>query len=155
MDCDSEALELARENVDMLVEEDLIGRSADSEEGTPCCLGAELIMAKVKHIPPKRRNNEGSSGRGHRGGRGGRGARGKKGKDGGIFPVSSTSQDDSLYDDSIDNKDDGIPLHSKIVDTVITKYVLLDCVRYFNVLHFSPNLYFGLVHHLERRTMKE
>ncbi len=155
MDCDSEALELARENVEMLVEDDVIGRNTDDEEGTPCCLGAELIMAKVKHVPPKRRHNEGGDGRGHRCGRGGRGARGKKGKDGGIFSASSTSQDDSLYDDPTDNVDDGIPLHSKIVDTVITKYVLVDCFRYFNVLHFSHNLHFGLVHHLERRTMKE
>ncbi len=133
MDCDSEALELARENVDMLVEEDVIGRGTDSEGVTPCCLGAELIMAKVKHVPPKGRNIEGSGGRGHRGGRGGRGARGKKGRDGGIFPASSNSQDDSLYDDPIDNLKDGIPLHSKIVDTVITKYVLVYCFGFFHV----------------------
>ncbi|KAL3808473.1 hypothetical protein ACHAXA_000886 [Cyclostephanos tholiformis] len=120
VDCDSEALELARENVDMLVEEDVIGRSTANEGGAPGCLGVELIMAKVKHVPPKKRNNEGGGGRGHRGGRGGRGASGKKGKHGGIFSASSTSQDDSLYVDPRENVDDGIPLNSKIVDTVIT-----------------------------------
>ncbi len=155
VDCDSEALELARENVDMLVEEDVIGRSTANEGGAPGCLGVELIMAKVKHVPPKKRNNEGGGGRGHRGGRGGRGASGKKGKHGGIFSASSTSQDDSLYVDPRENVDDGIPLNSKIVDTVITKYVHFDCFCYSHLLHSSYYLCFDLVHHLERRTMKE
>ena len=121
MDCDSDALELARENLDMLVEEDLIGRSNEDEEGGRGCLGVELIMAKVNYVPPKRRNNEGGGGRGHRVGRGGRGGRGKKGKDHGAVVTSSTSQDDFLHSEPKHNVDDGIPLHSKIVDTVITK----------------------------------
>lgn len=121
VDCDSDALELARENLDMLVEEDLIGRSNGDEEGGRGFLGVELIMAKVKYVPPKRRNNEGGGGNGHRVGRGGRGGRGKKGKDHGAVVTSSTSQDDFLHGKPNHNVDDGIPLHSKIVDTVITK----------------------------------
>ena len=117
MDCDSDALELARENLDMLVEEDLIGRSNEDEEGGRGCLGVELIMAKVKYVPPKRRNNEGGGGRGHRGGRG---RRGKKGNDPAVL-TSSICQDDFLHDEPKHNVDDGIPLNSKIVDTVITK----------------------------------
>jgi len=124
VDCDSEALELARENVDMLVEDDLIGRSNDDEDGGRGCRGVELVMAKVGCVPSKRQNNEGGGGRGHRGGRcgrGGRGGRGKKAKDRGTILASSGSQNDCLLDDPNDYVDDGIPLHSKIVDTVITK----------------------------------
>ena len=113
VDCDPDALDLARENVDMLEEEELIGRSED-EEG---CLGVELIMAKVKYDPPKReKQGRGGGGRGHRGGRGGRGKGGKgRGNN-----VPSTPQNDLLYSDPNNNDDDGIPLPSKVVDTVIT-----------------------------------
>eukprot|EP00569_Conticribra_weissflogii_P008502 CAMPEP_0171369006 /NCGR_PEP_ID=MMETSP0879-20121228/7097_1 /TAXON_ID=67004 /ORGANISM="Thalassiosira weissflogii, Strain CCMP1336" /LENGTH=141 /DNA_ID=CAMNT_0011877269 /DNA_START=25 /DNA_END=446 /DNA_ORIENTATION=- len=51
VDCDPEAVELARENVDFLLEEELIGRGdekGDDEEG---CRAVELIMAKVKYVP--------------------------------------------------------------------------------------------------------
>jgi hypothetical protein len=121
VDCDSDALELARENLDMLVEKDLIGRSNEDEEGGCGCLGVELIMAKVNYVPPKRRNNEGGGGRVHRGARCGRGGREKKEKDPEAVLPSSTSQDGFLYAEPNDNMNDGIPLHSKIVDTVITK----------------------------------
>ncbi|KAL7543862.1 hypothetical protein ACHAXR_013231 [Thalassiosira sp. AJA248-18] len=121
VDCDPEALELARENVDMLEEEELIGRSSEVEEGEEDgCLGVELVMAKVKYIPPKReKQGRGGGGRGHRGGRGGRGKKGK-GRGGSNNALSSTPQNDLLYSDPNSNDDDGIPLPSKVVDTVIT-----------------------------------
>ena len=121
VDCDADALELARENVEMLEEEELIGRNSeegDADEAEGGCLGVELIMAKVNYKPPKRNNNQGrGGGRGNRGGaKGGRGKRGRGGR------VDSAPQHDNstLYNNPNNNDDDGIPLPSKIVDTVIT-----------------------------------
>lgn len=89
VDCDVDALEMARENVIALEEEGLVSRrrgEGDAEDDEDAydtssngCLGIEFIMAKVKYVPPNRRNNLGSGG-----GRGGRhhqhrGGRGKKG----------------------------------------------------------------------------
>lgn len=130
VDCDEEALGLARENVDMLEEEELIGRSSEGEgeELDDGCLGVEIIMAKVKYDPPKRNNMQGrgSGGKGHRGGRGGRGKGRGKGR-GNITTVSSTTEVDILYSNPCNNSDDGIPtpydgipFPSKMVDTVIT-----------------------------------
>ena len=42
VDCDADALELARENVEMLEEEELIGRHGDADEAEGGCLGVEL-----------------------------------------------------------------------------------------------------------------
>lgn len=111
IDCDPEALELARENVAMLKEEELVGRSSDDEDS---CLGVELIMAKVTYNPRKR-SNKGVGGRGHNGGRD------KKGKDRGERVDSTTIQNNILDYNITDNVNDGIPLCSKVVDTVITK----------------------------------
>jgi len=124
VDCDPEALGLARENVDMLEEEGLIGRINESEDDGECggCLGVEIVMAKVKYSPPKRNNFHGRGGAGGRGHRGGRGGRGKRGKGrGGNNTASPTLQNELLYSDPRNNDDDGIPLPSKVVDTVITK----------------------------------
>jgi hypothetical protein len=121
---------MARENVNMLEEEGLINRrregdaaeDEDSDDGSSNgCLGIELIMAKVKYVPPKRRNINVKSG----GGRGGhhqhhRGGRGRKGNTTATNDSNCChSQNNELlsYDN---NTDDGIPLQSKIVDTVIT-----------------------------------
>jgi len=121
VDCDEEALGLARENVDMLEEEELIGRSNEDDESDDGCLGVELIMAKVKYDPPKRNNMQGRGGKG-------RGGRGKKGKGRGntsapgtsALPGPSTLYNHPNSDDGIPTPYDGIPLPSKIVDTVIT-----------------------------------
>jgi hypothetical protein len=112
IDCDPEALAMARENVDMLLEEELVGRCSDEDEG---CLGVELIMAKVKYYPQKRSDKGSGAGRGHHGGRD------KKGKGRGSGNRSSATQDNVLECNLADDIDDGIPLSSKIVDTVITK----------------------------------
>ncbi|KAL9185388.1 hypothetical protein ACHAXT_003165 [Thalassiosira profunda] len=112
VDCDETALALARENVDYLQEEELIG------DGDGSCLGVELVLAKVKYDPPKREKQRGGGGRG-RGGRGDRGRRGRGGR--GSAPAPSASQNEALYSNpQTDNADDGIPLPSDIVDTVIT-----------------------------------
>ena len=103
VDCDPEALEMARENV------------------FECEGIVELINAKVKYDSPSRKNNihGRGGGRGHRGGRGGRGKRGGKGR--GTNMASSAPANSTLYSDPNNNDaDDGIPLSSKIVDTVIT-----------------------------------
>jgi len=141
VDCDEEALMLARENVDLLEEEELIGtRNSDDDDDDDAdggkeadgdkedCAAVELIHAKVKYDPPRReKQGRGGSGRGHT--RGGRGGRGKKGRGRGTnnhnYMVSSSSsatapQNDLLYSHPNNNDDDGIPLPSKIVDTVIT-----------------------------------
>jgi predicted RNA methylase len=133
VDCDADALDMARENVTMLEEEGLVNsrrrrggsegdaaedEDADDDDGSNECLGIELILAKVKYIPPKRLNNVKS------GGRGGRhqhhGGRGKKGS-----TNTTTNDSNCCYSQnseflSYDNNDDGIALQSKIVDTVIT-----------------------------------
>ena len=119
---------MARENVNLLKEEELIGRSSEDEEDDEedVCLGVELLLAKVKYTPPKRNNMHGGGGRGR--GRGHRGGRGKKGRGRGNVksnnPTNPTAQDNdnnTLYNYPNENDtDDGIPLPSKIVDTVIT-----------------------------------
>ena len=129
VDCDADALDMARENVTMLEDEGLVnsrrrrggseGDAADDEDGSNGCLGIELIMAKVKYAAPKRRNNVKSGGRGgrhqhHRGGRGKKGSTNTTNDNNCCYSQNS----ELLSDDN--NNDDGIPLQSKIVDTVIT-----------------------------------
>ena len=115
VDCDSDALELARENVEMLEEEELIGSASEDEDG--CCMGVELIRAKLKYDPPKQK----SAGGGRGGGRGNKGrGRGRGGGRGGRGRGSSQPNEQLLLDPKIDTRDDGIPLPSKMVDTVIT-----------------------------------
>ena len=125
VDCDEDALELARQNVNTLKEEELIGRRSeedDEDDDNDVCLGVELLLAKVKYTPPKKNNIQGG-GRGR--GRGHRGFRGKKGRGRGNNKTnnpSATHDNNTLYNNpnEDDNIDDGIPLPSKIVDTVIT-----------------------------------
>jgi len=109
VDCDSDALDLARENVEMLEEEELIGSGSEDSDG--CCMGVELIKAKLKYDPPTR-NQGGDGSRGGKGRGRGRGGRGR-GRGAGRGSVTLTQP-------STDNQDDGIPLPSKMVDTVIT-----------------------------------
>ena len=111
IDCDPEAMSLARENVVMLLEEEVVGRSSEDEEG---CIGVEFILAKVKYNPQKRIHN-GSGGRGSLAGRD------KKGNSRGKNFGSTTSHSKIIACNVTDDINDGIPLPSKIVDTVITK----------------------------------
>ncbi|KAL7476727.1 hypothetical protein ACHAW6_002567 [Cyclotella cf. meneghiniana] len=106
IDCDHEALALAKENVDYLMEEELVGTSCSGAEGDGGCMSVEIIAAKVKYL---RQSGSGGGGRG--GGRGGRG-RGRAQKCGAKESTLSSRMDL--------NVDDGIPLPSKVVDTVIT-----------------------------------
>ena len=160
VDCDADALELARENVEMLEEEELIGRhseegDADEAEEEGGCLGVELIMAKVNYKPPKRNNNQGrGGGRGNRGGaKGGRGKRGRGGR------VNTAPQHDNstLYNNPNNNDDDGIPLPSKIVDTVITvsmEFSLLFLVHLDVHKAYTHRFPYNRTRLLEQRTMK-
>lgn len=128
VDCDEDALQLARENVDMLEEEERIGRiredDVEEEEG---CLGVELIKAKVKYNPPKRSNSKQGRGVGRGGHRGGRGGRGRKGRGGQgknttvAKPLEDDDNNDLYNNPNSSDADDGIPLPSNIVDMVITK----------------------------------
>ena len=109
---------LAKENVDMLEQEGLVGSTEVGDE--QCCLGIEVIKAKVKYEPPKRSKGNGSF-RNQKSGRG----RGRQGRGGpvcgrGSAPVSQANKE--LYRDPrlATDVDDGIPLLSNAVDTVIT-----------------------------------
>ena len=112
LDCDEDALSLARENVDYLVEEELLVGDDEDEEST--CV-VEVIGAKVEYVRPK--GGAGSSGRGGRGrGRG----RGQSNKGRGGTNQSQPQPQSTLVKLDLNSTDDGIPLPSKIVDTVIT-----------------------------------
>ena len=109
----------------MLEEQELIGTGSDEEEEDDdiMCRGVELIHATVKYDPPKKDKQKG--GRVGRGG--GRGGRGRKARGGGRgnsnsnTSSTSTPQNEQLYRHPSDsNEDDGIPLPSNVVDTVIT-----------------------------------
>ena len=124
LDCDSDALQLARDNVEMLEEEELIGSSGISlsheqgdcdDESETCCRGVEIIQAKVKYNRPK----QPKASRGGRGSRGG--GRGRKGRGRGAAVARPAS--DALYQNPREghhSQDDGIPLPRSAVDTVIT-----------------------------------
>mmetsp|Transcript_724 Transcript_724/g.1744 ORF Transcript_724/g.1744 Transcript_724/m.1744 type:complete len:317 (-) Transcript_724:34-984(-) len=119
LDCDSSALQLARDNVQMLEEEELIGSvgmsQGDCDDQTEtCCRGVELIQAKVKYNRPR----QAKTSRGGRGGRGRGGGRGRKGR--GRGGASARPANDALYQNPLEDQDDGIPLPRNAVDTVIT-----------------------------------
>lgn len=110
VDCDEDALLLAKENLEYLEEEELVG----CDEGG--CLGLEIVRAKVKYVKPK-------------GGIGGGGGRGKGGRGRGHGRCNNGQgrgkrqqpSADNIQSNRLDlNMDDGIPLPSKMVDTVIT-----------------------------------
>eukprot|EP00804_Cyclotella_cryptica_P016346 CCRYP_009910-RC/>CCRYP_009910-RC protein AED:0.08 eAED:0.08 QI:561/1/1/1/0.33/0/4/319/295 len=116
VDCDHDALALAKENVDYLIEEELVGTSCSGVEGDGGCMSVEIIAAKVKYVRPK-----GAGGGGRGGGKSGRG-RGRSQKCGrtSILPKSESIVEAPLSSQMSLNIDDGIPLPSKVVDTVIT-----------------------------------
>lgn len=116
IDCDHEALALAKENVDYLIEEELVGTSCSGAEGDGGCMSVEIIAAKVKYL---RQSGSGGGGRG--GGKGGRGwGRAQKCGAKRVLPKSQPLIESTLSSRMDLNVDDGIPLPSKVVDTVIT-----------------------------------
>jgi predicted RNA methylase len=116
IDCDHEALALAKENVDYLMEEEFVGTSCSGVEGDGGCMSVEIIAAKVKYV---RQRGSGGGGRGV--GKSGRG-RGRAQKCGGkgMLPKSQPLVESPLSRRMDLDVDDGIPLLSKVVDTVIT-----------------------------------
>jgi predicted RNA methylase len=95
VDCDMDAIEVARENA----------RSVDLEDTINFILAKVMIRSNEKVAGPRR--GSGVKTRGGRSGRGGRGGRGSQ----------SSSQTKSLL---LEGAEDGIPLKNKCVDTVLT-----------------------------------
>jgi predicted RNA methylase len=95
VDCDMDAIEVARENA----------CSVDLEDTINFILAKVMIRSNEKAAGPRR--GSGVKKRGGRSGRGGRGGRGSQ----------SSSQTKSLL---IEGAGDGIPLKNKCVDTVLT-----------------------------------
>lgn len=109
LDCDDDALNLTRENVDYLVEEELLVR--DDEEECACVV--EVIGAKVEYVRPKGgTESRGRDGRGRGRGR----SRNTKGRGGTNKPQTQPSMPKLV----LNSMEDGIPLPPKVVDTVIT-----------------------------------
>lgn len=110
VDCDEDALLLAKENLEYLEEEELVG----CDEGG--CLGLEIVRAKVKYVKPK-----GGTGGGGGRGKGGRGRGHGRCNNGQGRGKRQQPSADNIQSNRLDlNMDDGIPLPSKMVDTVIT-----------------------------------
>ena len=116
VDCDEEAIQIAQENVEEM-EFEVAG-----DDDVACVF--EFILAQVKHTPSPSLINSGG-GQQHRG-RGGRG-RGKSSSKGRGRQqqqqqqhVSSLAQDTKNSTISKTNEDDGVPLKSNCVDTVLT-----------------------------------
>jgi predicted RNA methylase len=122
VDCDETAIEVARNN---LIAMEIINDPDDSEDGygddddDDACV-VDFLMAKLKHTPKGnnsgRNNPRGGRGRGKGRGRGGR----NKGRGGG--GRSSASEPEQPIDppSRVSPTDDGVPLASNCVDTVMT-----------------------------------
>jgi len=118
VDCDETAIEVARNN---LIAMDIINDPDDSEDGydddDDACV-VDFLMAKLKH---KSKGNN-SGGNNSRGGRGrGRGRGRNKGRRGGRSSGSSSRASEPIDPPSrVSPTDDGVPLASNCVDTVMT-----------------------------------
>jgi len=116
VDCDEAAIEVARNN---LIAMDIINDPDDSEDGydddDDACV-VDFLMAKLKH---KSKGNN-SGGNNSRGGRG-RGRGRNKGRGGGRSSGSSSRASEPIDPPSrVSPTDDGVPLASNCVDTVMT-----------------------------------
>jgi len=116
VDCDETAIEVARNN---LIAMDIINDPDDSEDGydddDDACV-VDFLMAKLKH---KSKGNN-SGGNNSRGGRG-RGRGRNKGRGGGRSSGSSSRASEPIDPPSrVSPTDDGVPLASNCVDTVMT-----------------------------------
>ena len=110
VDCDEEAINIAKENVEEMGFE-LIDE--DDEDDSPCVF--EFILAEVKHVPAVSTNVGGNDRRQR--GKGGRGKGRGKGRHGHHQP----QQQQNIIPLSLnENDDDGIPISSNCVDTVLT-----------------------------------
>ena len=136
-DCDENAIEIARENVEAMEIEDY-DEGDDEEDGTNGCK-VEFILGRVHHCMSKQHTSERGQGRGRGGGRrGGRGPSRKKRNQqrshfddeeeafhrrrGGLNDDDddeNNNEEGSSSTTSTQNKD-GIPLASNCVDTVLT-----------------------------------
>lgn len=119
VDCDEEAIGIVKENVyEMGLEDpdDDVDSDDNESDGGACVF--EFVLAQVKHTTSSTSiGNGGGRGRG-KGGRG-RGGRSSKGRRPSLSPnlVTQTSNSDPK---SLGNNDDGVPLPTNFVDTVIT-----------------------------------
>ena len=121
VDCDDEAIRIAKENVDAMDLE--VGDNDGAEDGDIDGDGeggcvVEYILAELKHET----RSKPSCNRGGRGGRGNNKGRNHKGKGrgrGGRSNHAAAAASPPIPPPS-DNDDDGIPLQSNIVDTVLT-----------------------------------
>jgi predicted RNA methylase len=106
VDCDETALAIAQENMEAMG----IGEVNEDEDDEDFC-AVEYLLAKINHVPRKDVSNSNKGGRGRGRGRGkGRGGRGA--------PTPSSAPIEPPQ--NIGPLDDGIPLASKCVDTVMT-----------------------------------
>ncbi len=118
VDCDEEAIQIAKENVEAMGLEEVDSDDTDDDElGGKNNVMIEFVLAEVKHTP-KPTAGDSSKGRGGKGGRGrGRGKSRGRGKGRGeTMPRSIENM--SLSNDNGD--DDGLPIASNCVDTVLT-----------------------------------
>jgi len=107
VDCDVGAMGIAMENVQSM--------EITDTENEDCCI-VEFILAKVNHVAKKTRGGAEMKGKGGRGGKG-------KGRSSGPMPKQNHTleQEPPISSPSqITAEDDGIPLLSGCVDTVIT-----------------------------------
>ncbi len=108
VDCDEDAILIAKHNVEEMDLEDV------DEDGDGGCI-VDYILAELKH-EVKIVDSGGAAARGGRGGKG-RGGRGGKGRGKGR---TTQSQKQVIIPPPSDTDDDGIPLQSNIVSTVLT-----------------------------------
>lgn len=119
VDCDSDALSIARDNImDMELEATVDDDGSIDEEG--CRF--EFILSKVKHVPDIRSNQQSNRRDGKR--RGGN-KRNKAAGGRGHRTIGNSHEVSEVNDQNhkmkmTRNGDDGIPLRSKCVDTVMT-----------------------------------
>lgn len=127
VDCDEEAIRIAKDNVDAMElevgddndydDEGAEGGDIDDGEGEGGCV-VEFILAELKHeTRPIQSNNHG--GRGGRANKG-RNHKGKGRGKGGRSNHAAAATSSAPIPPPSDNDDDGIPLQSNIVDTVLT-----------------------------------
>lgn len=125
VDCDADAMEVARSNVMEMLGDD---EDASDEDGTSCSPPVEFVFAKVLHESNQEFLMEalggGRGGRGRGRGRGndrrkgGRGGRGRGGGRGRSAPPPATAVGKSHSDKG--DQADGLPFRDNCVDTVLT-----------------------------------
>lgn len=113
VDCDEEAIIIAKENVEEMGFEMI---DEDDEDDAPCVF--EFILAAVKHVPTATTKTRGNDRRQR--GKGGRGKGSGKGRYGNHHQQQQQQQQNTIAVSLNENDDDGIPISSNCVDTVLT-----------------------------------